>query len=225
MKNKVRCLIFMMLSLLGYSCVSVERSVVNQLAQYGSPYDAVWHKKLVKERIQVKDSWLNYFDIESYKESPQLMGYDIGLTESDLDKVTCVPIEFYMFPTSSFHAWKPENSIEENMVLLKDRMYCFMAIDGIFFDFGCANLKNDKWEVGAGGSFNEFDSKTLSELYFKKKLPLIIICVTEKDYGWIGNFTFFAFKENGVLKCVDRKQIKPLSDVLLSYQSLRKGEY
>lgn len=207
-----------LLLLLGSSCVSIEKTVVNKLSQYGPPYDAEWHKELVNARAQIKESWIKYFDMDLIVDFPKSVGNIIGITERDVAKATCVPVEFFRFPTSTFFAWKPEDPIEPNLILLKDKVYCLMAKKDVFFRFGCANMKNNNWEVVAGGNFYEFRSEKLSELYFKKKIPIIIVCVTEENDGWIGNYTFFAFKENGVLKCVDREKIRPLSDVMKEYQ-------
>lgn len=218
MKKYIYCLSYVISTLLGYSCASIEKTVVKKLASYGPPYDAAWHEELVNARAQTKDSWLDFTNMNSFNSQLNSIGSLLGITESDVAKATCVPVEFFMFPTSSFLTWKPEDPIEPNLTLLKDRSYCFMAKNDVFFYFGCASSRNDKWKVVAGGNLNKFRSEKLSELYFKKKIPIIVVCVTENNDGWIGNYTFFAFKENGVLKCVDRQKISLLSDVMMGYK-------
>lgn len=223
MKNSMRYLFVLAPILVWQSCVSTEKTIVNKLTKYGPPYDAAWHKELDNARAQTKEAWLKYFDMNFFAGRTEVMGSILGITKSDLSKTTNVPVEFFMFPTSSFLAWKPVDPIEPKLTLLQDRMYSLIALDGVFFIWECANLIKDKWIFVAGGHFEAFRSKILSELYFKKKTPIIIICVKERKDGWMGNKTFFAFKENGVLKCVENDRVRLLSDSMFDYNKILLG--
>jgi hypothetical protein len=205
--------------LLFSACATIDRTATRELATYGAPFDAAWHDTINKQNKKVLNSWRDFTDPEDYKDWPDRMVYTMNLTEDDIkkNKLTNVQSEIYLITPEALRAWNPNEPFEPIMELQKDCLYNLVAKDDTFFSIGGAILLNSKWEVVAGGELRRAEAKSLSDVYFNKKKPILSVSIGRKEESFM-RLVFFTFKENGTYYCFLMDKKRTLKDVLIEFK-------
>jgi hypothetical protein len=159
------------------------------------PYDAVWHKGLIKRSEEIEKSSMNALDFKGMSDWRKIRP-EIPLENSDTNNLQFIMLESYQIDSASWANFTPTTRLKSILTVDKEEASYFILKDDVFIFSGLYNLKKSRWKQTT--LIQKSASDSISERCLRKKLPFVFVYI--KTGYEFGDVHCCVYVENGIFK-------------------------
>jgi hypothetical protein len=218
-----------MLPLLGYSCVNKKTPPTVEQQPTGQPFSLInqgWKDTLEASKAEMKKIWLNSCNPKSEMERApiSLEGYNVLNANENVDQLELIPVEVYVIKWDAFMNWTPSEPVKPLLTLDRSRARYSAVLNEKFIFKVNMNYENSKWEYFDYSPIFSDYADTLTVLYFKKGVEIVIVNVESSAEEQPYERIYYVYEEDNILKVLKFGGIsKPFKQELAEFKEVLKS--